>query len=250
MCGSVGVGIALTTYSSTIGFIGLTGVRDVCDVHTHTYELFNFAHLYTRVGRVQNFHVHHDSDCVNSDGESCGVAGNRCHVHLVWNLRQSVCHPSKPPQSHYGRHGGSRAQHGHFCWALQPEVCRHDVIAQHAHSWTLADAGSHDAALGDHNTGRHKYRWLQTYVLKLVMQSTYVGTYVHTYVYVTTERFLAGVAELDSVITTVLATGMLVGGTIGFVLDNLLPGQTLFIKLVKCQPESFIRPLCLKSRLV
>ena len=46
------------------------------------------------------------------------------------------------------------------------------------------------------------------------------------HVYVTTERLLAGIAELDSVITTVLATGMLVGGTIGFVLDNLLPGQT------------------------
>ena len=53
--------------------------------------------------------------------------------------------------------------------------------------------------------------------------------YIYIHVYVTTARLLAGVAELDSVITTVLATGMLVGGTIGFVLDNLLPGQINFI---------------------
>ena len=43
MCGSVGVGIALTTYSSTIGFIGLTGVRDACDVHTRTRTYTNYA---------------------------------------------------------------------------------------------------------------------------------------------------------------------------------------------------------------
>lgn len=41
-----------------------------------------------------------------------------------------------------------------------------------------------------------------------------------------------GVAELDSTLSVLLSTTILVGGTIGCVLDNLIPGISILFRIV------------------
>ena len=37
--------------------------------------------------------------------------------------------------------------------------------------------------------------------------------------------FLSGVTEMDGILTVLLGTNMVVGGLLGFVLDNTIPGK-------------------------
>ena len=36
---------------------------------------------------------------------------------------------------------------------------------------------------------------------------------------------LQGVAELDQIMTVLMSTSMFIGGVIGFILDNIIPGE-------------------------
>ena len=42
--------------------------------------------------------------------------------------------------------------------------------------------------------------------------------------------FLTGVQELDQILTVLLRTSMFVGGTVGFILDNTIPGKSVTIR--------------------